>query len=80
MSRATIHRITRHNGVAGQYAYEAHVQYPGEDTQMVTFVGSEYDAPIVVAWGGTKYTQAFVTDPGRFGSKLTPEWVRRFFE
>lgn len=76
----TIHKITRRSGVAGQYAYDVQVQYPGEGVQNVAFVGGEYGGPIVMAWGDTRHTQTFVTDPGRFGSKLTPEWVRRFFE
>ena len=67
--------ISRTNGVAGQLAYTATVEYEGEPDYVVTFVGSTYGGPVVMVIDGR---QTFVTDPSRFG-RLSPEWVRRFF-
>lgn len=78
MSKATIHCIKRFNGMAGQYGYTVRVQYPGEEVATLTFYGSEYGGPIVMAtkMGG----QVFVREVGRFGGMLNESWVRRFFE
>lgn len=76
MSEATIGKISRHNGPAGQVSYSVPVAYPGEATTTVTFVGSTYGGPVVMA--SPSGAQTFVTDPGRFGT-FGPEWVRRFF-
>ncbi len=70
-------KISRHNGVAGQLAYTARVQYPGEDPGEVTFVGSTYGGPVVMVTDGFP-DGVFVRDPSRFG-KFSPTWVRRFF-
>ncbi len=72
-----VENITRHNGVAGQISYTVDVTYPDEATDRYEFVGSVYGFP-VVAISPTGH-QVFVRDPGRFGSELNPEWVRRFF-
>jgi hypothetical protein len=77
MTAPTLRRIYRETGVAGQVAYRAYVRYPdcgGEE--IVQFVGSVYGGPVVLVVGNH---QMFVTDPGRFGPRLTPQWVRRFF-
>jgi hypothetical protein len=71
-------KIRRQNGVAGQISYTVPVTYTGEETSLVTFVGSVYGGPVVMQ------TQAFtdgvfVRDTERFG-RFGPEWVRRFFE
>jgi hypothetical protein len=71
----TIHSITKTQGVAGQVAYIARVEYENEAQSVVTFVGSEYGGPVVMV---TEHAQHFVTDPGRFG-KFGPQWVRNFF-
>jgi hypothetical protein len=72
-----IQQIKRQTGVAGNYAITATVQYPDEPARAVTFHGSTYGGPIVMA---TEAGQTFVTDPGRFGPKLSEEWVRAFFD
>lgn len=64
-------------GIAGQYAINAMVRYPGEAVSRVSFVGSIYGGPIVmVTTGGA---QVFVSSPERFGERLTLQWVRNFF-
>lgn len=74
----TIKSITRESGIAGQYAYRAVVQYPGEEPCAVRFVGSVYGAPIVmVTDSGQTFVSRAVLD--RIGRTLTPDWVRAFF-
>lgn len=68
--------ITRHNGVAGQYAYAVTVTYPGETPERVSFVSSAWGGPIVMV---TRSRQTVVADPQRFGATLTLSWVRAFF-
>lgn len=69
-------KLTKHRGVAGQVAYGATVQYPGEEPAIVTFVGNVYGGPVVMR---TDSAEVFVSEPGRFG-KFSIGWVRRFFE
>jgi hypothetical protein len=75
-SAATVRKVTRHAGIAGQVSYSAVVGYPGEDDSTVTFVGSVYGGPVVMVTPSG--TQVFVTDPDRFGT-FGSQWVRRFF-
>jgi hypothetical protein len=70
----TIHKITKHAGIAGQYAITADVEYPGEGRSRLEFVGSTYGGPVVMR---TPMGETFVTNPGRFGEFGT-DWVRRF--
>lgn len=69
--------IKRHPGIAGQVAYSVEVTYPGEDVQRVIFVGSVYGGPVLMH---TPRAEMYVTDPGRFGERVSTDWVRRFFE
>jgi hypothetical protein len=71
----TIHSVSKHAGIAGQFSVSAEVEYPGEPLSVVTFTGSIYGGPVVMRTGGI---ETFVTDPGRFGDFGT-DWVRRFF-
>lgn len=73
---ATLGKITKQNGPAGQVSYTVPVTYPGEPAETVTFVGSTYGGPVVMVTPAGH--QTFVTDPGRHG-EFGPEWVRRFF-
>jgi hypothetical protein len=73
----TLGPILRSNGVAGQIAYSVSVTYPGEDSSVVTFVGSVYGGPVVMQTESNP-RGVFVKDVERFG-KFSPEWVRRFF-
>lgn len=70
-----IYWIRRKAGIAGQFAVTARVGYQDEAPREVTFVGSTYGGPVVMA---TEAGETFVTDPGRFGEFGT-EWARRFF-
>lgn len=73
----TVRYIRRAYGVAGQIAYTAVVRHPGDPADgAVTFVGSIFGGPVVAIIGGQ---QTFVDDPDRFGPRLSPDWVRRFF-
>lgn len=75
----TVEKITRHNGVAGQYTLTAKVR-DEYGTREASFVGSAYGGPVVlvyVAENGTE-VQTFVSNPERHGP-FGPEWVRRFF-
>lgn len=77
MSKPVLGTIKRQTGVAGMIAYTVPVTYPDEPTGLVTFHGSVYAGPVVMATPGNP-AGVFVVDPARFG-KFGPEWVRRFF-
>lgn len=69
-------RIQRVNGLAGQFGYLVDVKY-GEDTTQAMFVGNEYGGSVFMVTG--TFGQSLVDNPERFGDKLSPEWVRRFY-
>lgn len=72
--------IVRSTGAAGGIAYTVTVTYPpahGGTSHRVTFAGSVYGSPGPVLM---LPADIFVDDPGRFGERLSPGWVRRFFE
>jgi hypothetical protein len=71
----TVTHVRKIKGVAGQFAVRATVGYPGEDPQVIEFVGSSYGGPVLMV---TDAGQNWVTDPGRFGTFGT-DWVRKFF-
>lgn len=75
--RARLGRMRLLPGLAGQYAYAVPVTYPGEAERIVTFVGSVYGGPTFVITD-TGY-QHRVSDPERFGPKLSPAWIRRYY-
>lgn len=68
--------ITRKNGIAGQFSLSVPVTYPGEGSNVVEFVGSAYDAPVVMI--SATGTQTIVSNSSRFG-EFSEDWVRRFF-
>ncbi len=68
--------VVRASGAAGSVAFTVTVTYPGEESQRVTFTGSTYGSPGPVLM---LPAEVFVSDPGRFGERLSPGWVRRFF-
>lgn len=73
----TIHQVKKISGIAGQVQFNAAVQYPGEETEYVGFVGQAGESgPVVMILPSG--AQVFVTDPGRHG-EFGAEWVRRFF-
>lgn len=74
---ATVQAVTKTGGIAGQVRYTAAVQYPGEDTSTVSFVGSVYGGPVLMITAGFP-DGMWVTDPGRHG-EFGPEWIERFF-
>ena len=67
--------IRKRNGIAGQMSVTVAVQYPDEDAQDITFIGSEY-GPVVMLREG--WPQDFVSEPRRFG-KFGTKWVEKFF-
>lgn len=77
----SIDRINKRTGVAGQYAYDVSVTYWHHDapaeTSRVTFVSSAHGAPVVMVLEDG--TQTVVDDWRRYGDRLTPAWVRRFY-
>jgi hypothetical protein len=79
----TVHNVKKTAGVAGQVQYTAVLSYPEEDGySTVSFVGSCYGEPgpvLMITEATAAEGGVFVTEPGRFGSKFGPEWVRRFF-
>ncbi len=80
MTVPTVTNIKRHNGVAGQYAYTATVQYPDEEASTIEFVGSRYGGGVIMVMGNG--AQVPVRFSGRFTSfsTLNPQWVRDFFK
>lgn len=71
----TVTKVYVRKGVAGQFAVQATVTYPGEDPRVVEFVGSAYGGPVLMV---TDFGHTWVDDPGRFG-KFGKGWVARFF-
>lgn len=71
--------IKRLPGIAGNYALQVTVIYPGESADIVIFHGSVYGTPGVVVMEAPNGSQTIVTDPGRCGPKLDASWVRAFF-
>lgn len=76
----TVSAIRRESGIAGQYAYAATVAYPGEAAGVVRFVGSTYGGPIIMVTSSGHQVPVSSSVTDRIGSKLTPEWVRAFFD
>ncbi|HCB59168.1 MAG TPA: hypothetical protein DEP82_14935 [Arthrobacter bacterium] len=72
---ATIHKLKRSAGVAGQFAYDVSGERDGEPFTL-GFVSSVYGGPIVMVQSSG--AQVFVTSPERFGPVLNPDWVRKF--
>lgn len=71
----TVTKLFQRKGVAGQFAVQATVTYPGEAPRTVEFVGSVYGGPVLMV---TEHGQNWVTEPGRFGT-FGKGWVKRFF-
>lgn len=71
----TVAKMFIRKGVAGQFAVQATVTYPGEEPRVVEFVGSAYGGPVLMV---TEHGETWVTDPGRFGT-FGKGWVKRFF-
>jgi len=69
--------IKKKTGVAGQIGYTTKVTIAGEP-HTVTFVSSSYGGPVVMVTDAMPDGMV-VARPERFGSKLTPAWVRQFF-
>jgi hypothetical protein len=78
MRMTKVLNVKKTGGIAGQVRYTAVVQYPGEDSSTVSFVGSVYGGPVVMVTEGWP-DGVFVTEPGQYG-KFSPAWVRNFFE
>jgi len=72
----TVTKIFNRKGVAGQFAVQCTVTYPGEEPKVVEFVGSHYGGPVLMV---TDTGHCWVDEPGRFG-RFGKGWVRRFFE
>lgn len=71
----SVTKIFSRKGVAGQFAVQATVTYPGEEPKVVEFVGSRYGGPVLMV---TDTFEVFVDDPGRFGT-FGKGWVKAFF-
>ena len=83
--RITLGRMTRHSGMAGQYAYSVPVVYeydnsPEVERSVATFVGSTYGGRVVAVMddGSQAFVDQSVMD--RCGATLSPEWIRRYFD
>ena len=74
-----VSHIQTRNIIAGEFQVTATVQYPGEESSRVGFVGSVYGGPIVMVTpsGHQVFVSQAVTD--RIGAKLDAGWVARFF-
>ena len=65
----------RINGVAGQYAYNVDVTYPGQAAYRTTFVGNIYGGPVTT---GSYWIDRAVVE--RCGGKLSPRFIRNFYK
>ena len=79
MTGPEVLRVMRHNGTAGQYAYLALIQYPGEKPETVSFVSSVYGAPVVMVSPSGWETFVDFDVVRRCGGVLDDAWVHRFF-
>lgn len=70
-----VSKIFRRNGVAGQFAIQCTVTYPGEEPKVIEFVGSTYGGPVLMV---TETGHCWVEEPLRFGA-FGKGWVKRFF-
>lgn len=75
--KPTIHKIKRTDGIAGQFAYDVSISYPGEPVGTVGFVGNAYSESIYMVT--ENLGQSRVDNPERFGPKLNEEWITLFF-
>lgn len=69
----------RQNGIAGQFSYAATVEYSAADfheTHYVAFYGTDYGHSVVIV---TEALHTFVTDPGRYGPALDPQWITNYY-
>jgi hypothetical protein len=79
----TVEKITRSDGVAGQYALTVDVTYHhgpdpvDDDPTTTTFVSSVYWAPVVMVLSNG--AQVLVEDWRRYGEQLDQAWVRSFY-
>jgi hypothetical protein len=71
----TVTKLFQRRGVAGQFSVQCTLIYPGEDPQIVEFVGSVYGGPVFMV---TDTSETWVTQPGRFGT-FGKAWVKRFY-
>lgn len=74
MTAPTIKIGRRINGVAGQYAYDVTVTYPGQTAYRTTFVGNIYGGPVTT---GSYWIDRAVVE--RCGGKLSPQFIRNFY-
>lgn len=70
-----VDKIFNRKGVAGQFAVQCTVTYPGEDPRVIEFVGSHYGGPVLMV---TDLGECWVDAPDRFG-RFGKGWVKRFF-
>ena len=74
----TLEKIVYLGALAGRNAYAVPVTYPGEETCTIAFTGDTMGGDVIMVSdtypGGIR-----VTDPGRFGPRLNPAWVRAYF-
>ena len=78
-----IDRVTmKHSDTQSHAAVTATMHSPADgsaETHRTSFVAPREGAPGPVVMVATNGSQAFVTDPGRFGDRLDASWVCRFF-
>lgn len=74
-------KMTRHNGIAGQYSYSVALDYGPENggVSNVAFTALDPGAPGVVVMITDTGTQTYVSNPGRYGDTLNKSWIRAFF-
>ena len=75
-TRPAVSKVFQRKGVAGQFAVQCTVTYPGEEPKIVEFVGSRYGGPVLMV---TDDGEWWVDDPGRFGT-FGKGWARKFFQ
>jgi hypothetical protein len=78
-AKPTVGKVRKMPGIAGSYAYEAEVTYPGEGKSIVIFHGSVYGGRVVMK---TSRIETFVSQDvmQRCGAMLDEKWVRKFFD
>jgi hypothetical protein len=70
--------ITHRRGVCGQYSNTVDVTYLGQPTKVVQFVTGLFDNTATVHMIDG-HTRCEVAQPRRYGTPLSPEWIRDFY-
>lgn len=80
MASYTLETIERLNGAGDTFGYAVEYRFVADDFEQkgsAAFVSSKHSQAVRMIWDDGAVSP--VVDPSRFGEKLSPEWIRRFY-